>query len=112
VPVKWEGFGASVGYSEDLVVMATYLFNAEKSVSTTTTAFGNTVSSGEAFPAKSAYLLELGYGFTVKNVRVGPMLSQFTYRYDKRVAAGVTSDLDGTYTDSYLLPQVALWMDF
>jgi hypothetical protein len=105
--VHYQGLGLSVGYSEDLVLTATYLLNGTKTL-------GSAQGSGSStttYPGTSAYLVDVGYGFKVSNVRIGPLISLLHFDYKDEVRNGETTHLSGTFTDTYIVPYCALWFD-
>lgn len=95
--------GLTLGYSgpEGIVAHATWLLNAKKTIEDRST----------VYYAKSAWIAELGYGFQISSVRIGPLLGLYNFKFNKRDVAGVKSDLQPSEQDDFILPQVALWVD-
>lgn len=95
--------GLTVGYSgqEGIVAHATWLLAAKKTVEDEST----------VYLAKSAWIAELGYGFKLSSVRVGPLLGIYKFRWKERDIAGSKSDLKPSEEDDFIMPQVALWVD-
>ncbi|RZA12551.1 MAG: hypothetical protein EOP10_31240 [Proteobacteria bacterium] len=95
--------GLTVGYSgaEGIVAHASWLLGAKKTIEGKSTTYF----------AKSAWIAELGYGFKVSSVRIGPLLGIYNFKFNKRDVAGVKTDLRPNEQDDFILPQVALWVD-
>jgi hypothetical protein len=95
--------GLTLGYSgpEGVVAHATWLLGAKKTIEGASTTYF----------AKSAWIAELGYGFKVSSVRIGPLLGIYNFKFDKRDVAGQRSHLRPSEQDDFILPQVALWVD-
>ncbi len=99
----FHGPGISLGYSgaEGIVAHASVLLAAKKSIETLSTTFF----------CKSAYIIELGYGFKVSSVRVGPLLGIYQFEYNKKEVNGVSTSLKPKESDKFVMPQLALWID-
>ena len=95
--------GVTIGYSgaEGIVAHATWLLAAKKTISDENTVYF----------AKSASIVELGYGFTISSVRIGPLLGLYNFTWKQRDVAGTKTDLSPDEQDDFILPQVALWVD-
>lgn len=95
--------GLTLGYSgpEGIVAHASLLLNAKKTLEDHST----------VYYAKSAWVAELGYGFQVSSVRVGPLLGIYNFRWKERDVAGVKTKLRPSEEDNFILPQLALWVD-
>ena len=107
--VELEGFGASAGYVADgFAAQLTYLFQAEKR-------FGDGGLGGNTtleYPAKEAFMLDIGYGFNAGSVFFGPNLKWFQFKYDERTINGQSQSLNGEETETYLLPMFSIWTFF
>jgi len=97
------GIGLSAGYvaREGLTFLATYFLNPEKK---TTDSTGDTTWVG-----KNCISLDIGLQFKVKSIGFGPLVSYIKYAYDKQETALGTTELFGTYEDTLIAPQFALW---
>ena len=113
VLTRFSGPGISLGYASTTVVaQVNWLVNASKSVDNEDLSrVGSSGSAAVRYPAKQAYMLDLGYGFPVGSVRMGPLLSVLNFSYEKLVFSGQTVSLAAAERDEFLVPQVALWMD-
>lgn len=108
-----KGLGLSLGYTSDtFVAHAVWLLNASKSIDAQDLRnYGGTGTDAIEFPAKSGYIIDVGYGFKVASVRVGPLLSVMNFNYTKAKYQGTTYTLPKTEKDDLIVPQLALWMD-
>ncbi|MBC7659416.1 MAG: hypothetical protein H7249_06880 [Chitinophagaceae bacterium] len=101
--VLFHGPGITAGYSgsEGVVAHATLLLAAKKDIP----------SESKTYSARTAYMLELGYGFKVGTARIGPLLSLYQFNYDKRDINGKSSSLSPQEEDHFILPQLGFWLD-
>lgn len=99
----FHGPGLTLGYSgpEGIVAHVSALLGAKKDIE----------SSSTTYFCKSAYIYELGYGFKVSSVRVGPLLGIYQFSYNKREVNGVSASLKPNEGDNFVMPQVGLWVD-
>lgn len=109
----FSGPGLTLGASvNEWVAHASFLVGAQKKITDKVSAFGSSASSGTRYPAKTGTILDLGYGFKVGSVRVGPLLSLLHMDYKKRILDGQTETLPSKESDDFIMPHFALWMDF
>ncbi len=110
----FSGPGLTLGYSSgEWVAHASMLFGAQKKINDETAdRFGGSSSTGTRYPAKSATILDLGYGFKVGNLRLGPLLSILHMEYNQRYSGGQKETLPSKESDDFIMPHFALWMDF
>lgn len=107
------GPGLTLGASVDeWVIHGTYLISAQKKIGDKVSNGSSSTSTGVRYPAKSATVIDLGYGFKVGSVRIGPLLSILHMDYKKRIYNGVTETLPAKESDDFIMPHFALWMDF
>ena len=99
----FHGPGLTLGYSgaEGLVAHGSVLLGTKKDIESVST----------TYYCKSAYVIELGYGFKVSSVRVGPLLGIYQFTYNKREVDGVSASLKPNESDAFVMPQVGLWVD-
>lgn len=99
----FHGPGLTLGYSgpEGIVAHVSALLGAKKDIEDESTTYF----------CKSAYILELGYGFKVSSVRIGPLLGLYQFEYNKREINGVKSSMKPNEGDTFIMPQLALWVD-
>lgn len=109
----YSGPGITLGASvNEWVAHATFLIGAQKRITDKISNGFSSSSTGLRYPAQSATLLDLGYGFKVGSVRVGPLLSVLHMDYKKRINNGATETLPSKESDDFIMPHFALWMDF
>lgn len=109
----FSGPGIKLGASvNEWVVHATYLIGAKKRITDKLSNGFSSSSTGVTYPAQSATLIDLGYGFKVGSVRVGPLLSVLHMDYKKRTYNGATETLPSKESDDFIMPHFAIWMDF
>ncbi len=109
----YSGPGITLGASvNEWVAHATYLIGAQKRITDKVSNGFSSASTGTRYPAQSATLLDLGYGFKVGSVRVGPLLSVLHMDYKKRILNGATETLPSKESDDFIMPHFAIWMDF
>ncbi|MBC7531015.1 MAG: hypothetical protein H7318_05505 [Oligoflexus sp.] len=99
----FHGPGVTLGYSgpEGIVAHLSLLLGGKKDIEATNT----------TYTCKQCYIAELGYGFKVSSVRIGPLLGIYDFTYNKRELNGVTSRLHPDEGDKFIMPQVAVWVD-
>ncbi len=95
--------GLTVGYSgtEGFVAHATWLISAKKTL----------INESTTYFAKSAWVAELGYGFSLNSVRIGPLFGIYSFEWREKELAGNRVNLSPSETDDFILPQLALWVD-
>ncbi len=100
---KIHGPGLTVGYSnsDGLVAHLTYMLDTKKDIDGAST----------TYTCKTCYVAELGYGFKVSSIRVGPLLGLYQFSYDHKDVNGTRTALKPYEEDHYIMPQVALWFD-
>ena len=107
--VELEGFGVSAGYvGAPFFAQLTYFIEAEKR-------YGDGGLGGdtnEEYPAETAYMLDIGYGFNVGSIFFGPNLKWFQFKYTQRTLNGQTQSLLRTEKDIYLMPMFSMWTFF
>ena len=110
----FSGPGLTLGYSNmEWVVHGTYLIGAQKKLSNKlSNSSGASTSSGERYPAKVATIIDVGYGFKVGSLRIGPLLSVLHMDYKERYVNGSKESLSSKESDDFIMPHFALWMDF
>jgi hypothetical protein len=110
---SYTGPGITLGASvNEWVAHATFMIGAQKRITEKVSTSFSSSSTGVRYPAQSATLLDLGYGFKVGSLRVGPLLSVLHMDYKKRIYNGVTETLPSKESDDFIMPHFALWMDF
>jgi hypothetical protein len=111
---RLKGLGLSLGYSgENLIAQAVYIIDGTKTLSEQDLQpFGGSGTGSVVYPAKSAYVIDIGYGFKLASMRIGPLLSISKFAYSKVKAAGTTTDLPTQEKDDFIVPHLALWVDF
>jgi len=57
----------------------------------------------------TAYALELGYGFTAGDFRIGPQINLIHFDYQDLTIDGEKESLDYDMSDDQIMPQIALW---
>jgi hypothetical protein len=109
----YSGPGISLGASVDeWVAHATFLIGGQKKITDKISNQFSSSSTGTRYPAQTATLLDLGYGFKIGSVRVGPLLSVLHMDYKKRIYNGATETLPSKESDDFIMPHFAVWMDF
>ncbi len=110
---RYKGPGLTLGYASDSIfAQGVYYFGASKEIdSFDVTVYGGAGSTAVSYPVKSGYSLELGYGFKVGSVRIGPLLSLTAFTFSKISFDGQTVNLPADEKDEFILPQLALWFD-
>jgi hypothetical protein len=109
----YSGPGISLGASvNEWVAHATFLIGAEKKITDKLSNGLSGASTAVKYPAQAASLIDLGYGFKVGNMRVGPLLSVLHMDYKKRISDGSSETLPAKESDDFIMPHFALWMDF
>ncbi|WP_141733078.1 hypothetical protein [Oligoflexus tunisiensis] len=109
----FSGPGVTLGASvNEWVAHATFLIGGQKRVNDKVDNGFSSSTTGVKYPASSATLLDLGYGFQVGSVRVGPLLSVLHMDYKKRIYNGTTESLPSKESDDFIMPHFALWVDF
>jgi len=108
---KWSGLGVSLGYIDDggFSGIFTYFFDGKKELKSDNFKISYTESQ--------AYQLDLGYGFKVQSVKVGPMLSIIHFDFAKVKSSGFgAGNIDSTIKpkekDDFIIPSFAVWADF
>lgn len=109
---EMSGYGLTIGYQGGAALAHfTYLIEAEKRLGDTDALdFGG--STNTKYPAKLAYSIDLGYGFDVRGMRIGPLLRITHFEYDKIIVGSQTYSLERTEADDFIIPHFALWIDF
>ena len=105
---KFGGFGAKVGLSgEGFVGHYSYMLQPQMSTGGTE----SSSSTSRRYKVSSASVIDIGYGFKVKKLQVGPMLSMIDYKVSGYTdESGVETSVDYSY--SYTVPYFSLWVDF
>ncbi len=107
--IEYEGFGVSAGYvNNGWSLQLAYLLDAEKRIGDA--GFGG--DTAIEYPAKQAYLVDIGYGFNMGSFLAGPMLRVSEFSYKKRVINGQSQALPATEKDGYQMPMLAIWAFF
>ena len=102
---RWVGPALSLGYNQDsLVALLHIMFGAKKTIDYEGSAL-------VTYQCDQATIVELGYGFRLANVRVGPLVSLYEFSYNIRQQSGVSETLNPKAGDRSLIPQMALWID-
>jgi hypothetical protein len=110
---SYSGPGVTLGASvNEWVAHATFLIGGQKRITDKVDNGFSSASTGVRYPAQSATLLDLGYGFKIGSVRVGPLLSILHMDYKKRIYNGNTESLPSKESDDFIMPHFALWVDF
>lgn len=111
---NFHGPGLTLGYSgAELIVHLTWLISAEKKLTDRTSSrAGSSLETSQRFPAKAPRVIDLGYGFKLGSVRVGPLLSILHMEYTNKIADGQTQALAQKESDDFIMPHFALWLDF
>jgi len=99
----FHGPGLTLGYSgaEGIVAHGSVLLGAKKSIE----------QSSTTYTCKSAYIIELGYGFKVSSVRIGPLLGVYQFTYNKKEVKCASTSLKPNEGDTFIMPQLAMWVD-
>ncbi len=113
VTTRLKGLGLSVGYTSDtLVAQGVYLLDGSKTIDEQDLSdFGGTGTGTLVYPAKSGYVIEIGYGFKIASVRVGPLLTITNFTYKKVKVEGQSIELSAQEKDDFIVPQLGLWLD-
>ena len=112
---SYSGFALTAGYSGDhLIAHYNHYLNMNRDVRTQTAFQGQNSGFSDviSYPATSAYSLDLGYGFKVKQMRIGPQFSISHFTYSKRVSSSGETELEVQESEDFVLPFIALWLDF
>jgi hypothetical protein len=102
---------AYVGSNTGVKLGASYLLDGK----TTNAALGGTVNEVEYYGGNT-FLVDVGYGIGSNRFAIGPQLSYLKMSYLKtKTTFGTTStttDLEGTWGDTWVLPHIAVWAEF
>lgn len=111
----FSGPGLTLGASvNEWVAHATFLISAQKRINDKTSNGFSSSTTGMRYPARdgNAVVYDLGYGFRVGGVRIGPLLSFLKMDYKRRIYNGQTETLPSKEADEFIMPHFAIWADF
>ena len=107
--IKYSGFGVKIGFSGDIGLILHYslMLTPTMVVEDARTWSESTVT----YNVKNASIIDVGYGFEVNNLRVGPLFSIIDFAADT-YDDDDEQDVESPRTDSFLAPHIAFWIDF
>lgn len=105
---EFGGLGLKIGFTGDnLIAHGSYLIDPTLNETTQIGFASNT----HTYNVTQAVIFDVGYGFKMKSLRIGPMLSLITFDVDKYNQENGT-EVEAEFTYSWTAPYFALWMDF